>query len=111
MTDYIAVRTPHHGNCRASLQLATARAAPYRRTLAATARGPKASYRTMSHLRRRAAPVALDRSRPQEYHSTWAGWIPPIGALLASGVEPPPTLPDPPPPARAGDGAWRPLSR
>ena len=51
------------------------------------------------------APVALDRSRPQEYHSTWAGWIPPIGALLASGVEPPPTLPDPSPPARAGDGA------
>ncbi|MGO9180615.1 MAG: hypothetical protein ACLQBX_20020 [Candidatus Limnocylindrales bacterium] len=25
---------------------------------------------------------------PPEYHSTWAGWTPPIGALLASGVEP-----------------------
>jgi len=26
---------------------------------------------------------------PREYHSTWAGWAPSIGALLASGVEPP----------------------
>ncbi len=116
---------PQRGTARRASQRARPGAWPVygtHQTLASRPRSPLAALRkpedriagrNMARIagRRHAAPTALDRSRPQAYHSTWAGWTPPIGARLASGVEPPPISPNLRRRHARAEQAGRPLSR